>query len=151
EFIGRTPSDLGMLVNSEDGGRLAQILQSQNSTSNQEIKIRTKAGEVRDWLLSVELIDLGHTQCILIMTTDITERLRSEEFRRAALAAEAANRSKSIFLANMSHELRTPLNAIIGYSEILQEDARDLGAEEFIDDLQRINTAGKHLLDLIKD
>ncbi|MEG4494373.1 MASE1 domain-containing protein [Microcoleus sp. D3_18_C4] len=151
EFIGRTPSDLGMLVYSEDGRRLAQILQSQNSISNQEIKIRTKAGEVRDWLLSVELIHLGNTECILIMTTDITERLRSEEFRRAALAAEAANRSKSIFLANMSHELRTPLNAIIGYSEILQEDARDLGAEEFIDDLQRINTAGQHLLALIKD
>ncbi|MEG5042398.1 MULTISPECIES: MASE1 domain-containing protein [unclassified Microcoleus] len=151
EFIGRTPSDLRMFVNSEDGGRLAQILESQNSISNQEIKIRTKVGEVRDWLLSMELIDLGSTQCVLIMTSDITERLRSEEFRRAAVAAEAANRSKSIFLANMSHELRTPLNAIIGYSELLQEDARDLGAEEFIDDLQRINTAGQHLLALIKD
>ncbi|MEG3894333.1 MULTISPECIES: MASE1 domain-containing protein [unclassified Microcoleus] len=151
EFIGRTARDLQMWINSEDGRRLAQMLQEQNSIGNQEIKIRTKAGEVRDWLLSGELIDLGSTQCVLIMTTDITERLRSEEFRRAALAAEAANRSKSIFLANMSHELRTPLNAIIGYSEILQEDARDLGAEEFIDDLQKINTAGKHLLDLIKD
>ena len=31
----------------------------------------------------------------------------------------------------MSHELRTPLNAIIGYSEMLQEDAADLGAEQF--------------------
>ena len=28
----------------------------------------------------------------------------------------------------MSHELRTPLNAIIGYSEMLQEEARDTGA-----------------------
>ena len=27
----------------------------------------------------------------------------------------------------MSHELRTPLNAIIGYSEMLQEEAQDLG------------------------
>ena len=151
EFIGRTASELKMWINSEDGRRLAQILQEQSSIGNQEIKIRTKAGEVRDWLLSVELIDLGSSQCVLIMTSDITERLRSEEFRRAALTAEAANRSKSIFLANMSHELRTPLNAIIGYSEILQEDARDLGAEEFIDDLQRINTAGQHLLVLIKD
>src|SRR4029453_2656402 len=53
------------------------------------------------------------------------------------------------FLANMSHELRTPLNAIIGYSEMLQEDAADLGAEQFTDDLQKINAAGKHLLELI--
>ncbi|WP_293151697.1 MULTISPECIES: MASE1 domain-containing protein [unclassified Microcoleus] len=151
ECIGRTPTDLGMWVNSEDERRLANVLREENSIGNQEIKIRTKAGEVRDWLLSGELIDLGSTQCVLIMTSDITERLRSEEFRRAALAAETANRSKTIFLANMSHELRTPLNAIIGYSELLQEDARDLDAEEFIDDLQKINTAGQHLLGLIKD
>jgi GAF domain-containing protein/DNA-binding response OmpR family regulator/anti-sigma regulatory factor (Ser/Thr protein kinase) len=62
---------------------------------------------------------------------------------------ELADRHKSEFLANMSHELRTPLNAIIGYSEMLQEDAADLGAEQFTDDLKRINAAGKHLLELI--
>ena len=62
---------------------------------------------------------------------------------------EAADRHKSEFLANMSHELRTPLNAIIGYSEMLQEDAADLGAEQFTDDLKKINAAGKHLLELI--
>ena len=32
----------------------------------------------------------------------------------------------------MSHELRTPLNAIIGYSEMLQEEAEDVGQEDFI-------------------
>jgi len=62
---------------------------------------------------------------------------------------EEADRHKSEFLANMSHELRTPLNAIIGYSEMLQEDASDLGAEQFTDDLKKINAAGKHLLELI--
>jgi signal transduction histidine kinase/DNA-binding response OmpR family regulator len=62
---------------------------------------------------------------------------------------ELADRHKSEFLANMSHELRTPLNAIIGYSEMLQEDAADMGAEQFTDDLKRINAAGKHLLELI--
>jgi GAF domain-containing protein/CheY-like chemotaxis protein len=62
---------------------------------------------------------------------------------------ELADRHKSEFLANMSHELRTPLNAIIGYSEMLQEDAADLGVEQFTDDLKKINAAGKHLLELI--
>jgi signal transduction histidine kinase/CheY-like chemotaxis protein len=62
---------------------------------------------------------------------------------------ELADRHKSEFLANMSHELRTPLNAIIGYSEMLQEDAADQGAEPLIDDLKKINAAGKHLLELI--
>jgi signal transduction histidine kinase len=51
----------------------------------------------------------------------------------------------------MSHEIRTPLNAIIGYSEMLQEDANELGYQNIIPDLQRINTAGKHLLGVISD
>ena len=66
-------------------------------------------------------------------------------------AADEANRTKSSFLANMSHELRTPLNAIIGYSEILQEDAADKGDQASIDDLKKIEGAGRHLLGLINN
>ena len=65
--------------------------------------------------------------------------------------AEQANKAKSAFLANMSHELRTPMNAIIGYSEILTEDATDNQHQEYIPDLKKINSAGKHLLQLIND
>ena len=65
--------------------------------------------------------------------------------------ANAANQAKSEFLANMSHELRTPMNAILGYSEMLIEDAGELGQEEFIPDLNKINKAGTHLLSLIND
>ncbi|MEN8205807.1 MAG: response regulator [Pseudomonadota bacterium] len=73
------------------------------------------------------------------------------ELRNSKDMAEQANRAKSAFLANMSHELRTPMNAIIGYSEMLQEEAKDLGQHAFIPDLEKINTAGKHLLSLIND
>jgi signal transduction histidine kinase len=59
--------------------------------------------------------------------------------------------AKSDFLANMSHELRTPLNAIIGYSEMLQEEARDTQQHGFIPDLERVNAAAKHQLSLIND
>ncbi len=62
---------------------------------------------------------------------------------------EIASRHKSEFLANMSHELRTPLNAIIGYAELLQEECEDLGQQDFIPDLGKIHSAGKHLLTLI--
>src|ERR1700730_7007514 len=44
-----------------------------------------------------------------------------------------------------------PLNAIIGYSEILAEDAENSGREDDLADLQKICTAGKHLLALIND
>ncbi|GMT42533.1 MAG: hypothetical protein IEMM0002_0944 [bacterium] len=65
--------------------------------------------------------------------------------------AQQATKAKSVFLANMSHELRTPLNAIIGYSEMMQEEAEDSGNKDMVPDLMRINMAGKHLLELIKD
>jgi signal transduction histidine kinase len=84
------------------------------------------------------------------------KRLRDQEqanlsqLQAEKTAAELANRAKSAFLANMSHELRTPLNAIIGYSEMLQEDLQDLGNDS-LPDLEKIRTAGRHLLDIIND
>jgi signal transduction histidine kinase/CheY-like chemotaxis protein len=74
-----------------------------------------------------------------------------EALEEARDAADDASRTKSTFLANMSHELRTPLNAIIGYSEMLQEEAEDLGQAVFIPDLQNIHGAGRHLMSLIND
>jgi GAF domain-containing protein/DNA-binding response OmpR family regulator len=84
-----------------------------------------------------------------LLQTFATQSALAIQNARLFRQLDVANRHKSEFLASMSHELRTPLNAIIGYSEMLQEEAGELGQTAFVPDLQKINAAGKHLLELI--
>ncbi|MCK5383663.1 MAG: hypothetical protein KAJ65_07845, partial [Gammaproteobacteria bacterium] len=90
------------------------------------------------------LVDLNRDLDRKVMDRTAALQLATEE-------AKEANKAKSAFLANMSHELRTPMNAILGYSEMLMEEAEDVGQDDFIPDLKKINQAGNHLLALIND
>ena len=89
----------------------------------------------------------------LALETAHTEQLESERsaLARSKQAALEASRAKSSFIAHMSHELRTPLTAIIGYSELLEEEFLDRGDAIYVPDVQRVQTAAKHLLGLINN
>ena len=113
-------------------------------------------GIVMGWLgefvrrVQAQARDLARERAAL--RAEIAERERVEqELLRAKTGAEAASRTKSVFLANMSHEMRTPLTTIIGYCELIQLLSEEQGYDNLHADLDRISSAGQHLLALISD
>jgi len=65
--------------------------------------------------------------------------------------AESSNKAKSEFLARMSHELRTPMNAILGFTQLLKMDKMTPLADYQSENLDRVISAGEHLLSLINE
>jgi len=73
---------------------------------------------------------------------------REAELTEARDEALRATQAKNAFLSSTSHELRTPLNSVLGFTQLLQ--LSDLSPEDR-DGVDRILTAGRHLLALINE
>lgn len=74
--------------------------------------------------------------------TDVTR------IHAAVVAAEEANKIKSMFLANMSHEIRTPMNGILGMAEILEKSLTTDTQKQMIG---VIRSSGENLLAILND
>jgi PAS domain S-box-containing protein len=103
EVIGHTAAELNLGVAEETYTQAIQQALETGSLHNQEFKFRTKSGEVKTVLLSIELIDLAGAQCVLNIINDITERKRLE----------------NELISLVSHELRTPMTSLLGALDLL--------------------------------
>lgn len=63
--------------------------------------------------------------------------------------ANRANEAKTSFFSRMSHDIRTPMNAITGFSRLAIDEIDN--KENVEDYLERIVSAGDHLMSLIND
>ncbi len=138
------------VVTEDEIGTLATTFnQMTDELSESFLSLESKNNELESAKEQLALANANLEKKVHERTAQLENTVKAVKIAQAE--AEAANATKSQFLANMSHELRTPLNAIIGYSEMLQEEAEDMGEEDFIKDLKKIQGAGKHLLQLIND
>jgi hypothetical protein len=118
-----------------------------------EFRIRLPDGSYR-WLASrsaAVLDDAGRPARRVGVNWDVTESKNAELARQQATLAEREIQAKSQFLSRMSHELRTPLNAVLGFTQLLQIEARRSAQSAQLAKLEHIRAAGDHLLSLIND
>ena len=118
-----------------------------------EFRVLLPDGSYR-WLASrsaAVLDDAGRPARRVGVNWDITESKNAEATRQQAAVAEREIQAKSQFLSRMSHELRTPLNAVLGFTQLLQIEARQSAQSAQLAKLEHIRAAGDHLLSLIND
>ena len=76
---------------------------------------------------------------------------RTHELMEVNKRLQELDKLKSMFVASMSHELRTPLNSIIGFTGVMLQGMSGSLNEKQTDHLQRVKSAGQHLLSLVSD
>jgi PAS domain S-box-containing protein len=79
DVIGHTSLELGIWTSPQDRTRFVASLNKDGRVRDVETTIHGNSGDVRIWLSAAELIELNGHDCILIASTDITERKQADE------------------------------------------------------------------------
>jgi len=95
ELLGKTKLNLDIFDHLTDRQKIFEQLNEYGSIRSFETKLRTKSGEFRDVLFSLELVEISVEACILAIFIDITERKRAETALR-----QSEERFSKAFQAN---------------------------------------------------
>jgi diguanylate cyclase (GGDEF)-like protein/PAS domain S-box-containing protein len=125
EVIGYTSTEVGIWVNDEDKRNYVDALASQGSLRNFETRFRMKNGEVRNFLVSAEQIELDGEACRLNFVLDITELKQAEETIRNLAYFDALTKlpNRRLLIDRLGHALvASKRNQGIGALMILDLD-----------------------------
>lgn len=119
---------------------------------------RQIAGGVEKWyrmhVIVASYSPDGKVTHVVLAIMDVDKAIQKDiqqkdALEKALVDAEKANKAKSQFLSSMSHDIRTPMNAITGFANLAQTHIED--RVQVKDYLDKIQSASKHLLNLIND
>jgi len=82
EIIGKTTAELRFWADPTDRERYVSLLQRDGRVRDMEVRFRIKSDEIRDTLLSGEIIELSDGKYILGVIRDVTEHKRMERALR---------------------------------------------------------------------
>jgi PAS domain S-box-containing protein len=115
EAVGRTGTELGMIVHEEEAAARGLLLSGQ-ILREYEVDLRTKSGKILRAALTTNTVDLAGEPCHIVVIRDVTERKRNESMLHEQ-QRELAHLSRVAALGELSgalaHELNQPLAAIL--------------------------------------
>ncbi len=83
ELIGHTTAELKLWADPPERTRVIQQILERGSLHNQEGLLRTKTGDIRPIMVSVDRILVNATPCLIYVAHDITERKQAEALLQA--------------------------------------------------------------------
>ncbi|MBH0207314.1 MAG: PAS domain S-box protein [Nitrospira sp.] len=91
EVVGQTTLQIGLWQSADERTQYLERLKGEGSIRNAEVQLRSRNGDVRQCLLSAELIELNGKQCVVTVGDDVTERKRMERaLRRTQFSVDKA-------------------------------------------------------------
>ena len=107
EILGKSDREIDLWTDQGDRDRFLELLQLSGTIYKQEFQFHTKFSKIKFVLLSAEIISIGDTKCILMMTYDITEQKLAQEtsYRREQEFRALAENSPDI-IARFDRQLR---------------------------------------------
>ncbi len=87
EVVGRGEAELEVWGQGEVREQLGRQLKQTRHLRSVEIQLRTKGGDVGDYLMSADIVEINQEPCVLSVMLDMTERKQTETALLAAVEA----------------------------------------------------------------
>ena len=131
EVIGHTSTELGVWVEPDDRQKFIDEFTRTGSLKGYEVPYRMRNGEIRDFQVSSEVIELDNERCTLNFILDITDRKQMDDRLKKSLA------EKDTLLRELYHRTKNNMNVISSMLSLQAAYSNDPAVEAMARDTER--------------